>query len=59
MTRAEISYPSLDTPSVLVDMDKLEANIEEVSRLAAGAGVGLRNGSVEQVIPVTGRGRGS
>lgn len=42
MARAEISYPSLDTPSVLVDMDKLEANIKEMSRLAAGAGVGLR-----------------
>ena len=42
MARAEISYPSLDTPSVLVDMDKLEANIEVMSRLAAGAGVGLR-----------------
>ena len=42
MTKAEISYPSLDTPSVLVDMEKLEGNIKEMSRLAAGAGVRLR-----------------
>ncbi len=42
MTKAEISYLSLDTPPVLVDMDKLEGNIKEMSRLAAGAGVRLR-----------------
>ncbi len=35
-------YPSLDTPCVLLDLDKLEANIKEMSTLAAEAGVLLR-----------------
>lgn len=35
-------YPSLDTPAVLVDMDKLEANIAEMSKVAKDAGVKLR-----------------
>lgn len=42
MMKPEVPYSSLDTPSVLVDLDRLEANIEEMSTLAAGAGVGLR-----------------
>ncbi len=42
MTERKIPYPSLDTPAVLVDMDKLEANIKEMSQLAAEAGVKLR-----------------
>ena len=42
MTEQSIPYPSLDTPAVLVDMDKLEANIREMSQLAAEAGVSLR-----------------
>lgn len=37
-----VPYPSLDTPAVLVDMDKLETNIKEMSQLAADAGVKLR-----------------
>lgn len=37
--KKDIQFPSLDTPAVLLDMDKLEANIGEMSRLAAGAGV--------------------
>jgi len=37
-----VRYPSLDTPAVLVDLDKLEANIREMSQVAAGAGVELR-----------------
>ncbi len=35
-------YPSLNTPAVLVDLDQLEANIGEMSRLAAEAGLQLR-----------------
>jgi len=35
-------YQSLNTPAVLIDLDKLEANIGEISRLAAEAGVKLR-----------------
>ena len=35
-------YPSLNTPAVLIDLDKLETNIREISRLAAAAGVRLR-----------------
>jgi len=42
MTEQKVSYPSLDTPAVLVDMDKLEANIREMSELAAEARVRLR-----------------
>lgn len=40
--KKDIQFPSLDTPAVLLDMDKLEANIGEMSRLVAGAGVKLR-----------------
>ena len=42
MPKQNIPYPSLDTPSVLVDLDKLEANIKEAQRLANAAGVKLR-----------------
>ena len=42
MTEQKVPYSSLDTPAVLVDMDKLEANIREMSELTAGAGVRLR-----------------
>jgi len=42
MTQNSMLFPSLDTPTVLVDMDKLEANIQEMSQLAAEAGVRLR-----------------
>lgn len=42
MVKQNVLYPSLDTPAVLVDMDTLEANIREMSRLAAGAGLRLR-----------------
>lgn len=38
----EVSYPSLETPVLLLDLDKLEANIREMSQLAAEAGVKLR-----------------
>jgi len=37
-----VPYPSLNTPAVLVDMDKLETNIREMSQLTAEAGVKLR-----------------
>ena len=42
MTPQEIAYPSLETPAALVNMDKLEANIKEMSDLVLGAGVKLR-----------------
>ena len=42
MTEQKIPYPSLDTPAVLVDLNALEANIREMSQLAAEVGVRLR-----------------
>ena len=42
MTEQKVPYPSLDTPAVLVDIDKLEANIYEMSQLAAEASIKLR-----------------
>ena len=42
MTVERVLYPSLDTPAVLVDLVKLEANIREMTELAAEAGVKLR-----------------
>jgi len=42
MAKQNVPFPSLDTPAVLVDMDKLEANIKEMTDLAAEAGVTLR-----------------
>ena len=42
MTEQNIPYPSLNTPAVLVYLNTLEANIGEISRLAAEAGVKLR-----------------
>ncbi len=42
MGKQNIPFPSLDTPAILVDMDKLEANIREMSQLASEAGVRLR-----------------
>ena len=42
MIKQEVPYPELDTPAVLVDMDKLEANINEAQRLADSGGVKLR-----------------
>ena len=41
MPKQNIPYPSLDTPSVLVDLDKLGANIKE-AQATAEAGVKLR-----------------
>lgn len=35
-------YPLLDTPAVLVDLDRMEANIREMSEVARTAGVALR-----------------
>jgi len=42
MVNQNIPYPQLDTPAALLDMDKLEANIAEMSELAAKAGIKLR-----------------
>ena len=40
--KQDIPYPMLDTPAVLVDMDKLEANIDEAQRLANLVGLKVR-----------------
>ena len=42
MAKQDVLYPSLDTPAVLIDMNKLEANIKEIAQAAAEAGVKLR-----------------
>lgn len=42
MTQARVPYPTLDTPCVLLDTDKLDANIREMSQLATEAGIRLR-----------------
>jgi len=42
MGKQKIPYPSIGTPALLLDMDRLEANIKEMSQLAASAGVRLR-----------------
>jgi D-serine deaminase-like pyridoxal phosphate-dependent protein len=42
MIEKTIPYHSIDTPALLLDMDKLEENIKEMSQLAAEAGVRLR-----------------
>ena len=40
--KQRVLYSSLDTPAVLIDLDKLEANIRTMSQLVADAGVQLR-----------------
>jgi len=40
--KQDILYPELDTPAILVDMDKLEANINEAQALVNSAGVKFR-----------------
>ncbi len=42
MTQSKMPYASLDTPAVLVDLDKLGNNIKKMAMLAAKAGVKLR-----------------
>jgi len=42
MEKQDILYPSLDTPSLLLNMNLLEENIREMSQLSASAGVKLR-----------------
>ena len=42
MEKQNVPFSSLDTPAILLDMEKLEANIKEMSQLAAEAGVRLR-----------------
>ncbi len=42
MTKQKVTLSNLDTPALLVDMDKLESNIREMSQLAIDAGVKLR-----------------
>lgn len=40
--RQGILYPSLDTPAMLIDIDRLEANIRRMSQTVANAGLKLR-----------------
>jgi D-serine deaminase-like pyridoxal phosphate-dependent protein len=40
--RVSVSIDELDTPSLLIDLDVLEANIAEMAEVAATAGVALR-----------------
>ncbi|MDP7285720.1 MAG: alanine racemase, partial [Dehalococcoidales bacterium] len=42
MPKQTIPYPPLDTPAVLIDMDKLEANIKEIAQATTEARVKLR-----------------
>ena len=42
MTQSGIPFPSLDTPAVLVNLDQFEANMGEMTKAAAEAGVKLR-----------------
>ncbi len=42
MVRKDVLYPELDTPAVLVDLDKLQANIDSMAGMAAEAGIKLR-----------------
>lgn len=42
MAEGSTLYPALDTPAVLVDLDKLETNIERAQQLANRLGVRLR-----------------
>ena len=42
MVRKDVRYPDLDTPSILVDLDKLQGNIDAMASMAAKAGIKLR-----------------
>ena len=42
MVSKDVLYPDLDTPAVLVDLDKLQGNIDAMAGMAAEAGIKLR-----------------
>ena len=42
MTKQGVLYPSIETPALIVDLDKLEANIREMSQAVSEAGIRLR-----------------
>ena len=42
MVSEDILYPDLDTPAILVDLDKLQTNIDAMASMAAKAGIKLR-----------------
>ena len=42
MVSEDVLYPDLDTPAVLVDLDKLQTNIDAMAGMAADAGIRLR-----------------
>ena len=39
---SDVPFPSLDTPAILVDLDKLDANIATMARMTSDAGLKLR-----------------
>ena len=41
MKESQSIYPSLDTPAILLDLDRLEANVREMAQLVRGAGFKL------------------
>ena len=42
MVSEDVLYPDLDTPAILVDLDKLQTNIDAMASMAAEAGIKLR-----------------
>jgi D-serine deaminase-like pyridoxal phosphate-dependent protein len=42
MANKGMLYPDIDTPALLVDLDKLDENIREMTQVAKDAGVKLR-----------------
>ena len=42
LPRNDVPYPELDTPAILVDLDRLQANIDAMAGMAAEAGIKLR-----------------
>ena len=42
MVSEDVLYPDLDTPAILVDIDKLQTNIDAMASMAAEAGIKLR-----------------
>ena len=42
MVSEDVLYPDLDTPAILVDLDKLQTNIDAMASMAAEVGIKLR-----------------
>jgi D-serine deaminase-like pyridoxal phosphate-dependent protein len=53
---SDVSTAELDTPCLLLDLDKLDANIDRMAQLVASAGVALRpHAKTHKLIPVARR----